>query len=120
MFDIAADRNNGESFTALHPAPAAMPHGSGWTGLTKRIWLLLYSEGGRWTSAEISARLCVQHAIHTTLREMVQVRLLMRADVPTPEGRVFKYGVGKGCKVPRDVTVDEMWDVLERACRSGG
>lgn len=82
-------------------------------GLTKRIWLLLYAEGGRWTSAEIRDRLHVQGNLWSPLREMVQYRLLVRADVETPEGLVIKYGVGKGCKVPRDVTVDEMWDVLQ-------
>lgn len=87
-------------------------------GLTKRIWLLLYSEGGRWTSAELVDRLHVcggrnRRRLFSTLREMALYRLVVRADVQTPEGIVIKYGVGKGCKVPRDVTVDEMWEVLQ-------
>lgn len=107
-------------FAALMGAPQDLPPAVpvavkpfGKTGQTKRIWLLLYAEGGRWTSAEIRDRLHVRGNLYVALRDMVGYRLLVRSNVETPEGMVIKYGVGKGCKVPRDVTVDEMWDVLQ-------
>jgi hypothetical protein len=86
------------------------------SGLVKRVWLLLYTEGGRWTAAEIRHRLHLQTAvsIHATLRDMVETGFLSRSRTTNIDGETpVQYGVTRGCKVPRGVTVDEMWDVLQ-------
>lgn len=102
-----------QDFAAVKAVPQA--HGSGWTGLTKRIWMVLYSEGGRWTSAEIADRLRYSGtSIYTTLREMVDRKLVVRIDGDNVHGEnVIQYAVTKACKVPRDVGLDEIEELLQ-------
>ena len=102
-------------------APPPKQHGSGWTGQTKRIWMLLYSEGGLWTAAEIADRLRIRGGIYMTLREMVDRRLVSRQDGQDPEGeRLIRYSVTRKCKVPREVEIEEIEELLMLAVRPRG
>jgi Uncharacterized membrane-associated protein/domain len=83
-------------------------------GLVKRVWLLLYAEGGRWTEAEIRKRLHLPVEIHTALREMAERGFVDRKRICNIDNECsVQYGVIRACKVPRGVTVEEMWEVLQ-------
>ena len=82
-------------------------------GLVKRVWLLLYAEGGRWSASEIRRRLHLSGDIHAALREMVERGFICRSEATSPdaESRV-QYGVEKRCKVPRGVVISEIEEML--------
>lgn len=83
-------------------------------GPIKRIWLLLYSEGGWWGGAEILDRLRMTPGQRRLVYEMVVGGFLQRRLHTTPEGEeVVQYGVTRMCKVPRGVTIAEMWSILQ-------
>jgi hypothetical protein len=84
-------------------------------GPVKRIWLLLYTEGGWWGSSEIRERLRMTRDLGTRqlINEMVGNGFLARRVHQTPEGDAVQYGVDRRCKVPRGVTIEEMWDILQ-------
>lgn len=84
--------------------------GSGWTGLTKRVWLLLYAEGGLWTATEVGDKL--GRALGATLRDMAESGFVARTRDETPEGPRVRYGVTKACRVPRGVAVEEIEQAL--------
>lgn len=84
------------------------------TGLSKRLWLLLYAEGGRWTADEIGKRLHISQPLWSCLGEMSRGAFLERFRSHNVDGElVVSFAVTKRCKVPRGVTVDEMWEVLQ-------
>lgn len=84
------------------------------SSLVKRVWLLLYAEGGTWTEAEVRHRLHLAAAIHAVLRTLADRGYLARSKVTNIDGEsAVKYGVARRCKVPRGVTVDELWKVLQ-------
>jgi hypothetical protein len=79
------------------------------SGAVKRIWLLLYAEGGRWNAAEIREKLRLTGEIHTALREMVERGFLVRGKTCNLDGECsIKYWVTKKCKVPRGVAIEEI------------
>jgi hypothetical protein len=87
-------------------------------GLVKRVWLLLYAEGGRWSAAEIRKRLHLSGDIHAALREMVERGFIVRTVTASPyaESRV-QYGVERRCKVPRGVAIAEIEETLAMGLR---
>lgn len=99
-------------FAALSAAAPPMPKAE-MVGLVKRVWLLLYSEGGRWSAAEVRRRLHLSGDIHAALREMVERGFIVRTVTVNPdaESRV-QYGVEKRCKVPRGVVISEIEEML--------
>lgn len=86
-------------------------------GLRKRVWLLLYTEGGTWTAAEIAARLTlITRKIHSMLGEMVRDGFLVRRRIETVDGdTLVKYGVAGSCNVPRGVALEEIEQLLRMA-----
>jgi hypothetical protein len=85
-------------------------------GTAKRVWLLLYSEGGRWTAEEIADKLQITRPLWTALGEMVRGDFLERFRSQNIDGELsVKFAVTRKCRVPRGVTLDEMWDVLQMA-----
>lgn len=95
------------AMASLTPPPASL------APLVKRVWLLLYAEGARWTEAEIRKKLGTKE-IHVVLRQMARRGYIGRAQVENIDGESsVQYGVTRSCKVPRGVTVDEMWAVLQ-------
>jgi hypothetical protein len=102
------------AMSAMTPPPMLLPQRPEMAGLVKRVWLLLYSEGGRWTEAEIRHRLHIASGIHTALREMVERGFLVRSKVENIDGESsVQYGVGRKCKVPRGVVLEEIEQLLE-------
>lgn len=89
------------------------------SGFVKRAWLLMYAEGGRWKAGEIRTELGADktlQVIQTYLGEMARRNFIIRYKTTDIDGVVtVEYGVAKKCKVPRGVTVDEMWDILQMA-----
>lgn len=90
------------------------------SGLVKKVWLLLYSEGGRWSAAEIRRRLHLAGDIHAALREMVERGFIVRSITASPyaESKV-QYGVVKTCKVPRGVVISEIEEMLTLGLKGG-
>lgn len=86
-------------------------------GLRKRVWLLLYTEGGTWTSAEIKQRLAiVARNVPSILGEMCRDGFLVRRRVTTLDGEeVVKYGVAGTCGIPRGVALEEIEQLLRLA-----
>ncbi|HET8744300.1 MAG TPA: hypothetical protein VFM98_01755 [Ramlibacter sp.] len=77
-------------------------------GLHKRVWLLLYAEGGMWTEAEIRAKLGLVAELHVALRGMHEGGFLVRKLFVSIDGEArMKYGVSSRCKFPRGLTVAE-------------
>lgn len=108
-------------FAAAAAIPQAQPARRDLTGLVKRVWLLLYSEGGRWTALELCDRLRIKgREIHPTLREMVDTGFLLRHPFTDEDGRVSaKFSVTDECKVPRGVLIKEIQAVLLMAVPQG-
>lgn len=81
-------------------------------GVSKRIWLLLYAEGGWWTVAEIRAHLKLaagSNVLHMILKGMSAAGFLDSKDEPDHQlERRVRYGVTKKCKVPRGVKLEEI------------
>jgi hypothetical protein len=100
--------------------PVTQPQRVEMAGWAKRIWLLLYCEGGLWTSAEIRTQLKVGSAVTTTLGEMVRENFLVRNRARTVDGDLaVKYSVSNKCKVPRGVVIEEIEALLQLAVRNG-
>lgn len=106
---------------AAHPAAGAglTPNhnddeqGNAMKGFAKRIWLLLYSEGGYWTGSEVDVRLRIGKNVYTALGEMVRSGFLSRKKGPNIDGEmVVQYGVTSACKLPRGVSVAEIEGML--------
>lgn len=105
--------------TAPPAAPAEPAHGSGWTGVTKRIWLMLCGEGGFWSAAEIRGKLVITGAINTVLRDMVEYGCIVQKKHRNRDGEmVIQYGVVRKCKVPRGVTWQEIEELRQPATAS--
>lgn len=84
------------------------------SGLVKRVWLLLYAEGGTWTEKEIRVHLHRSDPIRATLTRLVDRGYLARNKRTNIDGEsAVKYGVDRRCKVPQGVTVDELWEILQ-------
>ena len=82
-------------------------------GVSKRIWLLLYAEGGRWSVAEIRRTLVLEGrtggALPQTLDYMRTSGFLEAWDEPDHQlERRLRFGVTKRCKVPRGVKLEEI------------
>lgn len=94
------------------PRPAAM------VGLVKSVWLLLYSEGGLWTADEMSRRLQFGVKHRYCLTEMVARGFIVRSEVTDIDGRrSVRYGVKRGCKIPRGMGIEEIEQVLRPAAQ---
>lgn len=83
------------------------------SGVSKRVWLLLYSEGGWWSVAEIRKTLEANGrdvgALAQTLNNMrVSGFLEFRDELDFQLERRLRYGVTKKCKVPRGVKLEEI------------
>lgn len=82
-------------------------------GVSKRIWLLLYCEGGWWTVAEVRRELEVHaktaKAMHQILGDLKDGGFLESKDEPDYQlERRLRYGVTKRCKVPRGVNLEDL------------
>lgn len=90
------------------------PAGSNNNGMAKRVWMLLYSEGGRWTADEIAAQLQIARPLWSALGDMVRHGCVERfRDRNIDDELSVKFAVTRKCRVPRGVTIDEMWEVLQ-------
>jgi len=90
-------------------------------GMTKLVWMLLLDEGGWWTAAEVVARLHV-HApwMRQQLRMMAIGGLVEHRTHETIDGeRLTQYSVSWKCKQPRDVTIEEIWRLLQATAAKG-
>lgn len=85
-------------------------------GASKRIWLLLYKEGGWWTVAEVRRHFGLpsgSNRLHVTLGEMASGGFLESKDEPDYQlERRVRFGVTKRCKVPRGVKLEEIEALL--------
>lgn len=85
-------------------------------GTAKRVWLLLYTEGGLWTAEEIGKRLQIARPLWNALGEMVRGRFLVRHRGTSIDGDlIVKFAVTRKCKVPRGVVVEEIEELLQMA-----
>lgn len=107
-----------EAMTAMR-RQRTVPHGSGWTGTTKRIWLLLCAEGGFWSAVEIRAKLTITGPINSPLRDMVEYGSIVQRRIRTVDGETVKYGVIAKCRVPRGVAWEELEDLMQRLTVGG-
>lgn len=71
------------------------------------VWLMLAGEGGRWTAAEVAARLGMdQSSVASNLRAMTEFGTMQRweRNEADPASRV-RFGVTPDCTVPRGIKV---------------
>lgn len=103
------------AMSAISRQPSRPPTaGSSYNGTTKRVWMLLYKEGGRWTSEEIRTHPDIRLPLATTLADMVRYGCLERFRSRNIDGELtVTFAVTKKCRVARGVTIDEMWQVLQ-------
>lgn len=73
------------------------------------VWLMMLREGGRWSAAEVGARIGMdQSQVANNLRAMEQFGTLKRWDRgDKPTDRV-RFGVTPECTIPRGVTVADI------------
>lgn len=84
-------------------------------GLTKRIWLFLLAEGGRWSPREISMDLREPYEdVRKAAARMYDTGSVLRHE--RGEERSITYSVGEACRVTSDVTLAE----LRKALRTAG
>lgn len=76
------------------------------TGNVKAAWLLMLTEGGRWSSKEISKKLGKD--LHSHLYRMTEQGYVLK--YPSTEDDPVQFGVTTDCKVPLGVT---MRDIME-------
>lgn len=89
------------------PRPAAM------AGLVKRVWLLLYCEGGHWTASELSRRLQLEVQQRTCLTYMISRGFIVRGRSTDIDGKeTVHYSVNRKCKFPRGVVIEEVEELL--------
>lgn len=106
MQDIAL---NYSPMTASACPPASPADGPGWTGATKRVWIMLVAEGGFWSALEIRAKLLLPAGINSILRDMQEAGCILQRKRHTIDGETLvEYGVVRKCKVPRGVTWEEI------------
>jgi hypothetical protein len=75
---------------------------------TKKLWLHMLTEGGRWTSAEAADFLCIdQWSARALLNAMVAAGSLKRFE-PAEGSRANSFGVTSECRVPMGVTLAEL------------
>lgn len=71
-------------------------------GITKRLWLYLYREGGHHTPAQIAAQVCDTYTAAYLCTAMYRKGYLKR--YPIPGKKRHTYGVTKGCFIPQGIT----------------
>lgn len=77
-------------------------------GITRRIWLLLAKEGGRWSTEDIASELMeVNLTVHQTCSEMVRTGTVVKYERDEQHKRI-RWGVTPVCKVPGGITVREL------------
>lgn len=77
------------------------------TGITKRIWLRMLAEGGYWTVPELAQALSVDKRIDGVLSQLAEKGFCQTRDrTDRPNGT--KYGVTPTCKIPPEVTLEEL------------
>jgi hypothetical protein len=81
--------------------------GRGRSGSMKRAWMLMATEGGRWSASEVAERL--GQDMHSHLQRMVECGYAKKY---TGSGRcnAVRFGVDEKCKVPVGVTIKELME----------
>lgn len=75
------------------------------TGSVKRAWLLMVTQGGRWSASEVQQEL--GHDLHAHLQRMVESGHAKKFPGGAKSNSV-KFGVTTDCKVPIGVTLKEL------------
>jgi hypothetical protein len=79
------------------------------------VWLMMLKEGGRWTAAEVGARVGMdQTAAACALRSMHEFGTIQKWGRSETNDRV-RFGVTVECKVPRGITVRDVMDLMGAA-----
>lgn len=79
------------------------------------VWLMMLKEGGRWTAAEVGARLGLdQTAAASALRAMHEFGTLQKWERSEANDRV-RFGVTDDCKIPRGVVVRDVAGLMGAA-----
>jgi hypothetical protein len=84
------------------------PINNQFTSFTKAVWFLLGQEGGRWTASEIMLKVqtsWTRDSAISYLSEMARSGLIRR--FKDEDGRM-RYGVTRTCKIPRNMTLAEI------------
>lgn len=82
------------------------PHVAAWhDGLSRRMWLLMLEQGGRWTAAELAAKCGVQvKKAESMAAFMVRSRTAKKVRSGQRKNGVA-YMVTEGCEVPRGMNL---------------
>jgi predicted transcriptional regulator len=76
--------------------------------ITKPLWLFLSREGGCWTTRELARSLVLDVTqVCSALRQMFD-RGMVKRHVPTEYGKTMAYEVDRHCRIPDNVTLDEV------------
>lgn len=76
------------------------------TGLVKRIWLHIGSEGGWWTISEVADALGTsREAVNRTMHGMTTRQGLL---CKSKRGRLAAFGVTPECKIPNGLTLKDI------------
>ena len=83
-------------------------------GLTKRIWLHLLSEGGRWSPREISMDLREPYEdVRKATASMYEAGSILRHE--KGQERSISYSVGDSCMFPKWMTLADVRKALRTA-----
>jgi hypothetical protein len=75
--------------------------------LNKRAWLLMLTEGGRWSMAELADALRVQNSLSGRVWRMCQQGMIVRHEKGIGRSRVG-FSVTRDCRIPHGVTLEDL------------
>lgn len=79
------------------------------TGMSKRLWLFLLEQGGRWNMSELTDALNEDKStVSGTARSLVEAQMLRRyGREESASGRV-EYGLTACCRIPREISLADL------------
>lgn len=83
-------------------------------GITKRLWLHMLAEGGRWTVRELAQDTKSDYStVNGTLMRMYDAGGSVCRYVA--EGKSAEYGISEKCIVPKNITLAELRAAMQKA-----
>lgn len=85
-------------------------------GLTKRAWLHMLAEGGRWSVRDLAMDMgATTGQMQTTLMRMYDLGSVRRHERQDGNDKAITYSVGEDCRLPSNMTLAEVRKALQAA-----
>lgn len=85
-------------------------------GLTKRCWLHMLAEGGRWSVRDLAMDMGVTaQNVQNTVTRMHDLGSIKRHEKTETSGKSITYSVAKDCRLPSNLTLQDLLTALHKA-----